>query len=71
MVSVFKTNIELPNDVLYVLSDLNKRLEISAVSIDYQDVDHVLRIEHYRLLSMNEVIKCVKNLGFYCAELTD
>ena len=70
MVSVFKTNIYRPDDVLEVLADLNKRVEISVGTIDTEDEDHILRVEYYRFLSINEVTETVKNRGFYCEELT-
>ena len=71
MISVFKTNIEMSKDVFRVLLSLKKKLGISAATIDLEDEEHILRLEHLGKLGHEEVTETIENEGFFCEELTD
>jgi hypothetical protein len=69
MISVFKTNIEMHCDFLRVLSHLNSNQQISLATIDLEDEDRVLRLEHNGLLSLNVVNTSLIKMGFFSEEL--
>ena len=68
---VFKTDITNPRKVMSVLPILSNYPIITDWSIDTEDVDHVLRIEAYGDLKESEIIRLMKQYGFYCEVLTD
>lgn len=66
---VFKTNIQF-TDATEISAGLNRETKIQHWSVDYTDVDKVLRVQTDQL-SSDEVIELVTRLGFYCEELPD
>ncbi|HEY9046910.1 MAG TPA: hypothetical protein VIN08_13495 [Ohtaekwangia sp.] len=68
-VLIFKTNIH-EADVKTVAVVLDADYRITRWSVDYGDIDCVLRIESQQLTT-EEVIGRVSNIGFHCEELPD
>jgi hypothetical protein len=69
-VLIFKTNVQLDNDVTKIATLMEREARITRWNIDREDFDKVLRIES-RHLNPNEVIDLVRKAGYHCEELTD
>jgi hypothetical protein len=67
---IFKTNIKTEEDKTGLLEFFASNKLIVECSIDCEDIDCVLRIVSYEL-SVDEIIKLVKQKGFRCEELTE
>lgn len=65
---IFKTNIELAEDLKLVGSCLEKLDDIKDWHVDREDIDKVLRIES-RYDNRQQIIKTINNAGFFCEEL--
>ncbi|MBL7921952.1 MAG: hypothetical protein JNJ40_16675 [Bacteroidia bacterium] len=65
---IFKTNIELAEDLKLVGSYLEKLDDIKDWHVDREDIDKVLRIES-RYDNTHQIIKTINNAGFFCEEL--
>ena len=65
---IFKTNINnvLEQEVRTILSEFN---EISAIDFDFEDCDHILRIEAVSNISPS-VTKVLNAYGYLCDELS-
>ncbi|MFZ6013952.1 MAG: hypothetical protein ACOYXT_26670 [Bacteroidota bacterium] len=69
-VMVFRTNIKLEADLKKIAPVLNEDNRIKKWNVDWQDIDHVLRIESDQLDAM-DVIKLIQRTGYRCEELPD
>lgn len=65
---IFKTNIELEEDLKLVGFHLEKLDDIKDWHVDREDIDKVLRIES-RYDTTQQIIKTINNAGFFCEEL--
>ncbi len=67
---IFKTNIKSDKDFTAVKRALTEKKKINDCTIDFEDVDKVLRIlsDSY---TAAEVENEIHGLGFYCKELDD
>lgn len=68
MVEVFKTNIEETEQAQEIVSALQQYFPGSRVTIDLDDCDKVLRINH-TMVQPKEVIQLVSAKGFECSML--
>ncbi len=66
---ILKTNINSKIDFKKVRYFLNGSFKINECTVDLGDRDKVLRVVGSEL-NMNEVISKVKDLGYYCEDLT-
>ncbi len=66
---VLKTNISSKIDFKKVRHSLNNLFKINECTVDFDDRDKVLRIVGNEL-NMEDVVHRVKNLGYYCEDLT-
>ena len=71
IVTVVKTNIDMPQEAIKIVNEINKGFIVSKVTIDLEDEDRVLRLEHSDLLDVNKVLRCIRENGFSCQELLD
>jgi len=65
---IFKTNIELDEDLELVRSYLEKESSVINWNVDREDIDKVLRIES-RYNDTERIIKKINEAGFFCEEL--
>ncbi len=65
---IFKTNIELEEDLKLVGSFLEKQDGIKGWHVDREDIDKVLRIES-SCDDIQKIIQIINNAGFLCEEL--
>jgi len=65
---VFKSNISNDNDMSELKTVFLKHSYVNGWSVDFEDIDKVLRIESSEDLSEDEVVKMVCLVGFYCEE---
>jgi hypothetical protein len=65
---VLKTNIEL-RDLPFIKQKFDALLLIDKWTIDFEDHEHILRIESHFDNLLPIVISQVKSLGLECAEL--
>ena len=68
---ILKTNICNPEAIDRVSELLDQQPRVLTWSIDWEDIDHVLRIEGAEDLAEIEVIDWMKSLGFECQDLPD
>ena len=66
---ILKTNINSKIDFKKVRHSLFNSFKINECTVDFGDRDKVLRIVGNEL-NMKDVISRVKNLGYYCEDLT-
>lgn len=67
---VFKTDLETDHDRTAIAPVLNAHPFILKWNIDKHDIDKVLRIVTSNLTA-NDIIRLIKNEGYYCEELPD
>ncbi len=67
MIQVFKTNIKKDSES-YVLNILSSIKEIYKIDFDFEDCDHILRIESNKDI-ISEVKTVLISEGIYCEEL--
>lgn len=67
---IFKTDVNTKENARYLYPVLNEHPAITSWSVDFEDIDKVLRIETTGSLSENEVISIMANSGFKCEVLT-
>ncbi len=67
MISVYKTNIESYHEskILKLLGSFDT---IKQIDFDFEDCDHILRIES-EINMAKEVVVLLSSNGFYCEEL--
>lgn len=63
---ILRTDIKTKKSVKLVKPVFNNHPVIASWSVDTEDIDNVLRVEAYDGLSETEVIRLVKECGFYC-----
>lgn len=68
---IFRTNIESKNMIMPISNAFEKCIGILDWSIDFEDIDHVLRIEAANNLDERDIIKLVSNEGYQIGELPD
>lgn len=68
-IHIFKTNIETELDMNSIQFLLDSNPKIIQWSIDFEDIDRVLRIEASKYLSEKDIIDMIKSKGFYIEEL--
>jgi hypothetical protein len=66
---ILKTNINSKIDFKRVRHTLNNSYKINECTVDLGDRDKVLRVVGDKL-DMKDIINRVKNLGYYCEDLT-
>ena len=66
---ILKTNINSKTDFKKLRYILNNSYKINECTLDFGDRDKVLRIVGNEL-NIEDVISRVKNLGYYCEDLT-
>ena len=66
---IFKTNIQTEGNLKAVEKLFVAQKAIADWSVDIEDVDKVMRVELAGLLSENEVIRLIKNIGLSCEVL--
>lgn len=69
-VLIFRTNIDHPEKVEYVRRALKTNVGIEKISVDIEDIDHVLRIQGSGI-AVEEVNELLHRAGFLCEELPD
>jgi hypothetical protein len=67
-VHVFKTNIDKISSAAILSETLDNHLEIQQWSIDYEDIDCVLRIVS-ETLNPDTIKSIIKRLGYECQDL--
>ena len=67
---VFKTNIQLKEDIEKIVLTLNEDIRIKRWTVDREDCDKVLRVEASHM-SPTDVIELIKKAGYACEELPD
>ena len=67
---VFKTNVMTQDDRQKVAALFHSLSGIKSWNIDFNDIDHVLRIEKLDLEAA-DIIAVVREAGFECEELPD
>lgn len=67
-VLVFKTNITSLVEVNAIACVLDSSSHIYDWSVDLDDCDHILRVVSDSVC-VEEVIACLRDLGFFCEEL--
>lgn len=67
--SILKTDIKSKKKLKVLQPILNHHNDILKWSIDIEDIDNVLRIEHHNNLSEADIIQLVKICGFYSEPL--
>ncbi|WP_303317467.1 hypothetical protein Q4Q34_00675 [Flavivirga abyssicola] len=66
---IFETDIESKEKVESLHPLLNKHSGILKWSIDFEDIDNVLRIEATANISETDIINMIKTRGFYIETL--
>ncbi len=66
---ILKTNINSKIDFKRVRHTLNNSYKINECTVDLGDRDKILRVVGDKL-DMEDVISRVKDLGYYCEDLT-
>jgi hypothetical protein len=67
---IFKTNIESDTEFRTVRKTLSEKKRIEDCTIDFDDVDKVLRILTY-FHTVSEIEEEIQDLGFYCKEMDE
>jgi hypothetical protein len=67
---VFRTNIDSERTVEAISGLLNRDLYIRKWNVDWQDSDHILRVES-ETHDPEYIIQLITNAGFACEELPD
>ena len=70
-VLVLKSNIKYPKHLRALTNSFQSHPGIFSWNVDFQDIDHVLRIEAGDHISELEIQSIVKTKGFYCLPLPD
>ncbi|MDT7832899.1 hypothetical protein RQM59_10945 [Flavobacteriaceae bacterium S356] len=68
---ILKTDISSNEKIKRLLPIFNSHPIIRRWSVDTEDIDNVLRIEVAEKRNDMEIIKIVKDQGFYCESLPD
>lgn len=68
---IMRTNIQSEDRVNRIRPHLNIHPQIKRWSIDFEDIDHVLKIEASCYLQEHELVALVNGCGFDCEELPD
>ena len=68
---VFKTDIETKEEVNSLQSKLKNFPMIRDWSVDFQDIDHVLRVKASSNFREVDVIHLIEKFGFHCEVLPD
>ncbi|MEO6304941.1 MAG: hypothetical protein ABIP51_17400 [Bacteroidia bacterium] len=66
---IFKTNIQLAEDLKAIEVCLDREQDIIDWNIDREDIDNVLRVESTSD-NTQKIIKTITEAGFFCEELT-
>ncbi|MBA3680052.1 MAG: hypothetical protein H0W73_02515 [Bacteroidetes bacterium] len=67
-VLIFKTNIELEDDLKLISTYLEKENNVINWNVDREDIDRVLRVES-NCDDTGKIIKTINEAGFFCEEL--
>ena len=67
---VFKTNIQLKEDIEKIVLTLNEDIRIKRWTVDREDCDKVLRVEASQM-NPADVIELIKKAGYACEELSN
>ena len=70
MILVFKTSVNLANDIQHLSEFLNNLIGYSAWSFDLEDCDRILRVET-NTCNTQQIVGLLKSNGFDCDELSD
>jgi hypothetical protein len=68
MVTVFKTNVEHPADVMRILDELLDKYPAFIISLDMGDEDKILRVEG-NFFDVEDIIALLQLSGFTCIHL--
>ncbi len=68
---ILKTNISTPKALKTIAPCFNYHPEIIDWSIDWQESDHVLRIESTEKFSIQETLKYIELMGFQGETMLD
>ncbi len=68
---LFRTDIKSKKKVKSLKPMFNNHIDILDWSVDLEDIDNVLRIEATVNLTEDDIVKLVKDNGFYIKTLTD
>ncbi len=63
--SILKTDIKSKKKLKIVRPIFNNHSDIFKWTVDFEDIDNVLRVEHHKNLSEDDIIQLVKICGFY------
>ncbi|MCT4582946.1 MAG: hypothetical protein N4A35_16150 [Flavobacteriales bacterium] len=63
--SILKTDIKSRKKLKIVQPIFNNHNDIFKWTVDLEDIDNVLRVEHHKNLSEDDIIQLVKVCGFY------
>jgi hypothetical protein len=70
-VFIFRTNIKSKKKAKALKPFLNGNSSITRWTVDYEDIDNVLRIEAKEYLDEDTIISQIKSYGYHCEILTD
>ena len=70
-VFIFRTNIKSKKKAKTIKPFLNGNSSITRWTVDYEDIDNVLRIEAKEYLDEDTIISQIKSYGYHCEILTD
>jgi hypothetical protein len=65
---IFKTNIELAEDRIFVGICLQNEKDVIDWNLDMEDIDKVLRVES-KSNNTEKIIQTITKAGFFCEEL--
>ena len=68
---VFRTNIKTKKKAKVIKPLLNGISSITKWTVDYEDIDNVLRIEAKAYLDEATIINKIKNCGYHCEALKE
>jgi hypothetical protein len=68
---VFRTNIKTKKKAKIIKPLLNGISSITKWTVDYEDIDNVLRIETKTNLDEATIINQIKSYGYHCEVLTE
>lgn len=69
--SILRTDIKTKKKVKVIQLIFKQHSQIVSWSIDIEDIDNVLRIEHATSIKENDIISILKKSGFYSEPLKD
>lgn len=68
MIEVFKTNVQMISDSIFVIDIIKKQFPNYNINFDLEDCDKILRVEAKEIESKT-IVECLNCLGYSCEAL--